>query len=105
PLDSRPQRLWGLLPLALKVALTELDAYTITWCRFAGAMLTLGCLLAIRGQLPSAKQLNGSAWRWLAVGSFGLTGNYVTYVLGFRLTSPAPAQTTLQVAPPAPLLR
>jgi drug/metabolite transporter (DMT)-like permease len=44
--------LWGLLPLALKVALTELDAYTITWCRFAGAMLSLGCLLAIRGQLP-----------------------------------------------------
>ncbi len=31
--------LWGLLPIALKVVLTGLDAYTITWCRFAVSML------------------------------------------------------------------
>ncbi len=36
--------LWGILPIALKVALTELDAWTITWYRFAGATAHSGNL-------------------------------------------------------------
>jgi drug/metabolite transporter (DMT)-like permease len=44
--------LWGILPIALKVALTELDAWTLTWYRFAGAMVTVGTWLAVRGRLP-----------------------------------------------------
>src|SRR5215510_1764303 len=43
---------WGILPIALKVALTELDAWTITWCRFAAAMLTVGTWLGVHGELP-----------------------------------------------------
>jgi drug/metabolite transporter (DMT)-like permease len=91
--------LWGLLPIALKVALTELDAWTITWCRFAGAMLTMGLLLSARGQLPTPKHFDGRARRWLIVGSLGLTGNYVLYVLGLSYSSPAVAQTVMQIAP------
>ena len=44
--------LWGFLPIALKVALTGMDVYTITWWRFAVSMLALGAFLAWRGQLP-----------------------------------------------------
>jgi drug/metabolite transporter (DMT)-like permease len=91
--------LWGLLPIALKVALTELDAWTITWCRFAGAMLTMGLLLTLRGQLPTAGSLDTGARRWLSVGSLGLTANYILYVLGLSYSSPAAAQTVMQIAP------
>jgi drug/metabolite transporter (DMT)-like permease len=91
--------LWGLLPIALKVALTELDAWTITWCRFAGAMLTMGLLLVLRGQLPCRKLFDGGVRRWLIVGSLGLCGNYVLYVLGLSYSSPAVAQVVMQIAP------
>jgi drug/metabolite transporter (DMT)-like permease len=64
--------LWGLLPIALKVALTELDPWTITWCRFSGAMLTMAFFLAVRGQLPKLRVVEGKTRQWLIVGSLGL---------------------------------
>lgn len=91
--------LWGVLPIALKVALTELDAWTITWCRFAGAMATTGIWLVWRGQLPYRQLGNRKVWRWLVPGFLGLTGNYILYVLGLRYTSPTVTQTVMQVAP------
>jgi len=90
---------WGVLPIALKVALTELDAWTITWCRFAGAMLTVGVWLAIRGELPSSNLHDRRIWRWLVPGALGLTGNYVLYSLGLRYTTPAVTQIVMQIAP------
>jgi drug/metabolite transporter (DMT)-like permease len=90
---------WGVLPIALKVALTELDAWTITWCRFAGAALTVGTWLAIRGELPGTQLRDKKAWRWLLPGCLGLTCNYVLYSLGLRYTSPAVTQTVMQIAP------
>ena len=91
--------LWGILPIALKVALTELDAWTITWYRFAGATLTVGTWLAMRGRLPAAQLRDRKVWRWLLPASLALTGNYVLYSLGLQYTSPAVAQTVMQLAP------
>jgi drug/metabolite transporter (DMT)-like permease len=90
---------WGILPIALKVALNELDAWTITWCRFAGAMLIVGVWLAMRGELPRAQLHDRKVWRWLLPGCLGLTGNYVLYSLGLSYTSPAVAQMVMQIAP------
>src|SRR5215510_10905311 len=91
--------LWGVLPIALKVALTELDPWTITWSRFAGALVAMGIWLAKRGQLPIAKLREPKVWRWLIPGFVGLTGNYVLYVIGLSYTSPAVAQVVMQIAP------
>lgn len=91
--------LWGLLPIALTVALTELDAWTITWCRFAGALIAVGIWLTARRELPIAKLRDRKIWRWLIPGSLGLTFNYVLYVLGLSYTSPAVAQVVMQIAP------
>ena len=91
--------MWGLLPIALKVALTELDAWTITWCRFAGALLAVGIWLTSRGELPVARLRDRKLLRWLIPGSLGLTLNYVLYVLGLSYTSPAVAQVVMQIAP------
>jgi drug/metabolite transporter (DMT)-like permease len=90
--------LWGVLPIGLKVALLEVDAWTITWCRFAGSMIALGLWLGARGELRGVLGQK-SVWRWLLPGCVGLTANYVLYVLGLRLTSPAVTQTVMQVAP------
>jgi drug/metabolite transporter (DMT)-like permease len=91
--------MWGVLPIALKVALTELDAWTITWCRFAGALLAVGIWLASRGELPIAQLREPGLWRWLVPGSLGLTLNYVLYVLGLHHTSPVVAPVVMQIAP------
>jgi drug/metabolite transporter (DMT)-like permease len=90
---------WGILPIALKVALNELDAWTITWCRFAGAMLVVGVWLAVRGEFPRAQLRDRKVWPWLLPGCLGLTGNYVLYSIGLRYTSPAVAQMVMQIAP------
>src|SRR5678809_1173269 len=82
---------WGLLPIALKVALTELDAWTITWCRFASAMVILGIWLGARGELPLPSLRDRKVWRWLVPSLLGLTGNYVLYSIGLSYTSPAAA--------------
>ena len=91
--------LWGILPIALKVALTELDAWTMTWYRFAGAMVTVGTWLALRGRLPAAQLRDRKVWRWLLPASLALTGNYVLYSLGLQYTAPSVAQTVMQLAP------
>src|SRR5678815_3437648 len=90
---------WGLLPIALKVALTELDAWTITWCRFASAMVILGIWLGARGELPLPSLRDRKVWRWLVPSLLGLTGNYVLYSIGLSYTSPAAAQVVMQIAP------
>ena len=92
---------WGILPIALKVALTELDPWTITWCRFAGAMLAVGLWLVFRRGRPGVQRGRPQVWRWrwLIPGCLGLTGNYVLYSLGLRYTSPAVAQVVMQIAP------
>ena len=91
--------LWGILPIGLKVALTELDAWTLTWCRFSGSALILGIWLARRGEMPLTLLQDRKGWRWLLPGCLGLAGNYVLYVLGLQNTSPAVAQTVMQIAP------
>jgi drug/metabolite transporter (DMT)-like permease len=91
--------LWGVLPIALKVALTELDGWTITWCRFAGAAATIAVWLAMRGQMPRSPWRDRKIRRWLVPCLLGLTGNYVLYVLGLHATSPTVAQTVMQIAP------
>jgi len=90
---------WGVLPIALKVALTELDPWTITWCRFAGATLIVGLWQVLRGGFPSEQLRDGKVWRWLLPGCLGLTGNYVLYSLGLDYTTPAAAQIVMQIAP------
>jgi drug/metabolite transporter (DMT)-like permease len=34
---------WGLLPIALKIVLAGMDAWTITWYRFAASGIASAC--------------------------------------------------------------
>ncbi len=91
--------LWGVLPIALKLLLDRMDAYTVTWYRFVAAAALLGAFLAYRRKLPSLSQLKQANKPVLAVAIFGLSGNYVLYLVGLDRVSPETAQMVIQLAP------
>ena len=91
--------LWGTLPLALKLTLQELDAVTITWFRFGVASLVLVVWLAWRRQLPALGSLGRSSFGLLAVAVLGLAANFLAFLVGLDLTTPANAQILIQLAP------
>src|SRR5512134_3716769 len=91
--------LWGMLPHALKLALRSLDATTITWFRFGVASLVLGAWLASRGGLPRFAGFGRTSWGLLAVAVLGLAANFLAFLVGLDLTTPANAQVLIQLAP------
>lgn len=91
--------LWGMLPIALKVALTGMDAWTISWWRFAVSMLGLAVFLAWRGGLPKPRHAGRFAIGLLAVALLALIGNYVLYLVALDHTTPSVAQVVIQLAP------
>lgn len=91
--------LWGLLPHGLALALSELDPVTLTWFRFGVAAAVMGAWLGARGALPRWAALAGGGGWLLAVATAGLAVNYLAYVVGLGLTTPANAQVLIQMAP------
>jgi drug/metabolite transporter (DMT)-like permease len=90
--------LWGLLPIALKLALRGLDPYTITWYRFAVSSVVLGLLLVAQRGLPPIASLTRHGWL-LAIALVGLVSNYVLYLVALSHVAPSVAQTVIQLAP------
>jgi drug/metabolite transporter (DMT)-like permease len=91
--------LWGILPLALAVALQALDVYTVTWFRFLGSFVLLAVYLAVRGQLPTPDKLRLTPLNLLAIAILGLAINYLLFVQGLAQTSPSSAEVLIQLAP------
>ena len=69
--------LWGLLPIALKIMLKEMDAYTICWYRFLTSASLLGLYLAARKQLPDLRHHRSNVYGLLVLVILGLAGNYI----------------------------
>ena len=90
---------WGVLPIALKLALQRMDSVTITWYRFAVSALVLGTILAVTGGLPTLHALGRRIWLLLAIALAGLTANYVLYPVALSHTTPSVAQIVIQLAP------
>jgi drug/metabolite transporter (DMT)-like permease len=91
--------LWGVLPIALKIALKSVDPYTVTWYRFASSGLILGVVLGMTGGLPAFRKFDRRTWMLLAIAFVGLTGNYVLYIVALVHTSPTITQTVAQLGP------
>jgi hypothetical protein len=62
----------GALPLALGLALRDVDPFSLTAFRFAASAAALGALLAARGRLPRLGRLRRTGWALLAVATAGL---------------------------------
>jgi drug/metabolite transporter (DMT)-like permease len=91
--------LWGVLPIALKIALKSIDPYTVTWYRFASSGLILVIALGVTGGLPAIWNFDRPTWMLLAIAFVGLTGNYVLYIVALVHTSPTITQTVAQLGP------
>lgn len=87
--------LWGTFPIILKVTVTAIDVYTITWTRFLGSFIFLGVYLLITDQFPRKE------WRTIPLILLGsacvfLMGNYLIFLIGLQRTSPSNAQLFFQ---------
>lgn len=91
--------LWGVLPIALKVALQAADVYTVTWFRFLMSFGLLTLLLKHQNQLPTLAQLRTSRFSLLLIATGSLAVNYLFYLKGLDATSPSNAQVIIQLAP------
>ena len=76
---------WGILPIALKLALQGMDPATITWYRFTVAALLLGIILAVTGSLPNLKSLSRSIWLLLLLAIIGLVTTVVSAFYYLRI--------------------
>jgi drug/metabolite transporter (DMT)-like permease len=88
---------WGLLAIALKMAVTKVDSFTIVWIRFVLAFsgLFVWIYFTDRKQL---RILIRPPWQ-LVVGAVSLAINYIGFMLGVQYTSPSNAQVIIQVGP------
>lgn len=91
--------MWGVLPIALKALLRSMDPFTLTWYRFLAAALALGAYLHQRRRLPPLTSLRKRSLLLLLIGSLGLVGNYVLYLVGLFRVTPETAQMVIQLAP------
>ncbi|NOR75283.1 MAG: EamA family transporter [Draconibacterium sp.] len=88
---------WGFLPIALKVAVQEIEPITIVWFRFAVAFLMLaGWQLA---KNPSSFKLLIKPPLLLVLTAIALSWNYFGYMLGIHYTTPSNAQLFIQTGP------
>lgn len=89
---------WGLLPMAMALLVPAVSGYTLTFLRFGTSALVVGAWLAARRELPDPRRL-GTTLRWaLALAVAGLTTNYLCFVAGVRLASPAITQVVTQLS-------
>ncbi len=96
--------MWGLLPIALKGLLVQMDAITVSWYRFASAGILVAIYLLAINKMPRWKQLKGKVGILCLIAVLALTINYVTYLFGLDLTTPSSAQVMIQTAPMMMLL-
>jgi drug/metabolite transporter (DMT)-like permease len=90
---------WGLLPIALKALLPDMDAYTVTWYRFMVAAIVLGANVLRKHKFAHLYKARGAAALLLVVAAAALCANYIVYLLGLKLISPSATQVVIQLAP------
>jgi drug/metabolite transporter (DMT)-like permease len=90
---------WGILPIGLKLLLTGMDAFTITWYRFTVAALVLALVLAASRRVPVISSLRRHDWLLLGMALLGLVANYILYLLALHHVTPTVNQTVIQLSP------
>jgi drug/metabolite transporter (DMT)-like permease len=89
--------MWGVLAIALKVALQVIDSPTIVWFRFSLAFSGMLVWMLINNP-KELKILYQPSWL-IVVSSLALAWNYIGFMLGVQYTSPSNAQVAIQFGP------
>lgn len=94
--------MWGILAIALKVALGIVDPATIVWLRFLVAFF---CLLAYQlYRDPSELKLLKRPPLILILAAVSLAWNYMGFMLGVKYAGPSNSQVIIQLGPVALVL-
>lgn len=88
---------WGVLAVALKVAVREVDAITIVWFRFSLAFLPLLVWQFINR--PAELRILYKPPLLLLVAAVALAYNYLGFMWGVQYTTPSNAQLFIQTGP------
>ncbi len=88
---------WAFLAIGLKMADRMVDSLTIVWVRFAVAFLLLAGWQAVKN--PSSFALLVKPPLLLIFAVFGLSWNYISFMLGVHYTTPSNAQLFIQLGP------
>lgn len=88
---------WGFLAIALKVASGIMDPLTIVWFRFLVAFLIL--LVYFSFTHPEYLKILKKPPLYIVIASMGLGINYLAFLYGLKLTTPATAQIIIQIGP------
>ena len=89
--------MWGVLAIALKVALHDVPAPTVVWFRFLVAFLLMAIYLGIF-QKKAFGIFRRPPWKLVAA-SVLLGTNYFGFIYGLSLTTPGNAQLFIQTGP------
>ena len=90
---------WGILPIGLKLLLTGMDAFTITWYRLAVSAVIIAVVLAVSRRMPAISALTRRDWLLLGIALLGLVANYIFYLLALHHVTPTVNQTVIQLSP------
>lgn len=94
--------MWGVLAVALKVAVGKVDPATIVWLRF---MVAFFCLLSYQLSRRSAElKLLIKAPLILILAAVTLAWNYMGFMLGVKYAGPGSTQIIIQLGPVALVL-
>ncbi len=85
---------WGVLAIALKVAVRKVDAVTIVWFRFTLAFIPLFIWSLVKQ--PSRLRILVKPPRLLVAATLALAFNYLGFNLGVQYTTPGNAQLFIQ---------
>lgn len=88
---------WGFLAIALKVATGIMDPMTIVWFRFVVAFSVLFIYFSIKK--PEYLGILKNPPLYIIIASLGLGINYLAFLYGLKLTSPATSQIIIQIGP------
>jgi drug/metabolite transporter (DMT)-like permease len=88
---------WGFLAVALKVAVREVDPFTVVWFRFLFAFVLLAIWESFNN--PATFKIIIKPPILLVFAALALTWNYTGYMLGIHHTTPSNAQLFIQTGP------
>ncbi len=91
--------MWGLLPLALKGLLEQMDTLTITWYRFSLSALIALIWYGHRSHHAIKNLLSKQHLGLMLLAISGLLINYLFYLLGLDHITSSAAQIVIQLAP------
>lgn len=92
--------MWGIVPIAMKQVLTDMQPNTLVWYRFSISAIGLGIVLGLRKQLPNLRVFRRKRWIGiLLIALIALSGNFILFSSALKYLTPTVSQVIGQLSP------